>query len=511
MNDRYPECNLEREIDLPRLASALAKKRWLISLVSVLGAAIMLVGTLVLVPPQYESAAMFYVNNGTPAAGDASGSISSGDLVTSRSLVDSYIVILETRESLQNVIDYAGVNLTYDRLKKMITASAVNDTEFFQVVVTGSDPHEAEKLANAIAYVLPQRISGILGGTSAKVVDTAVAAASPSAPNYFRNTLLGFVMGLAAAVGSVLLREIFDTTIRTEEDIRLVCPHPILTAVPDMEVQANGRDCGTRKREKHGSATPARIGREIPFGASEAYKLLRIKLLFSFADEQNCRIIGISSGLVGEGKSLSAVNLAHSLSQLKKKVLLLDCDMRRPSVSGKLPIKKMPGLSDFLAGQCKADSLIQPCGLPGEEQAFGVIASGRIPPNPVELLSSARMARFLKFLRQHYDYILLDLPPVGEVGDALAVAKEIDGFLLVVRRNYCSRTALQAAVQQFGFVDARVLGLVFNCTAEDGGAYGRNDHLQYGQMDCGNAQGRFLQKQKTVGEKRSTETRKRYR
>ena len=155
--------------------------------------------------------------------------------------------------------------------------------------------------------------------------------------------------------------------------------------------------------------------------------------------------------------------------------------MRRPSLAAKLPIQKAPGLSDFLAGQSHADNLIQNCGLKENERAFHVVSAGRNPPNPMELLSSTRMEQMLALLRRSYDYIILDLPPVGEVGDALAVAKMTDGMLLVVRQNYCNRLALGAAVRQFAFVDSRILGIVYNCTDEGGNGYSKKYYKKYGK------------------------------
>ena len=176
--------------------------------------------------------------------------------------------------------------------------------------------------------------------------------------------------------------------------------------------------------------------------------------------------------------------VADAVSEYKgsgKRVLLIDSDMRRPSICDKLPIHNDPGLSEFLSGQAQAENLIQFCGLEEDESAFHVIASGRIPPNPMELLSSNRMAKSLNKLRGSYDYILLDLPPVGEVGDALAVAKYTDGLLLVVRQDYCSRPALNAALRQFEFVETKILGLVLNCATEDAAGYGKKYYKKYGK------------------------------
>ena len=490
MNEQAVERNDEIEFNLQRLVSAVWDRKWLVMAVAILCAAVSLVGTLLFVTPQYQSAAMFYVNNSSLSVGSASLSISSGDLATSRNLVNSYIVILRTRESLMDVIDYSGVNLTYGDLLSMIDAEAVNETEIFRVVVTSPDPYEAEKIANAIAYILPKRISSIIEGTSAKIVDAAVVPSGPSSPSYTMNTLFGFLIGFALSVGVIILQVIFDITIYSEEDIQQVCKHPVLASVPDMTASGKGgyEYSYDRKKEgkkptagSHGKA-PVLIGSDISFAAAEAYKLLRTKLQFSFAEEDGCRVIGLSSALSGEGKSLSSVNLAYTLSQLNKRVILIDCDMRRPTLADKLKIQKKPGLSSFLTGQSTLKGLVQFCNIKGSEEAFHVITAGQNPPNPVELLSSARMESMLATLRQNYDYVILDLPPVGEVTDAVAVSKKTDGMLLVVRQNYCDRQALGETVRQFEFVDARILGIVYNCTMDGSGkGYYKKYYGRYGK------------------------------
>jgi len=488
MNEKDTKKNDVIEIDFGRVFRAVMEKTWLVAIVSVLCAAVAFFGTFFLVTPQYESSAMFYVNNNNISMGSASLSISSGDLSTSRNLVDSYIVILNTRETLVDVVDYAGVSRSYGEVRGMLSASAVNETEIFRVTVTCENPQEAERIANAIAYILPKRIDTIIDSTSAKVVDAAVLPTSPSSPSYSKNTMMGFMVGFILTVAIVALREVFDKTIREEEDITQSCKHPILAAVPDMTAPSEGSayyGYGRGRKGKYAEATKQRtrntiMGPNISFAASEAYKLLRTKVQFSFADENDCHIIGLSSALSGEGKSLTSVNLAYTLAQLDKKVLLVDCDMRRPTLAEKIGLLKSPGLSNYLTRQCQLEDLAQVCQMKGGDTAFNVITAGQNPPNPIELLSSERMKKALDTLRKQYDYIILDLPPVGEVSDALAVAQETDGILLVVRQNYCDRSVLPEAVRQFEFVRAKTLGIVFNCTSENGGkGYYRKYYKRY--------------------------------
>lgn len=491
MNDQINKKNETVEVDLKRLWKALWRKLWVLCVAAVLGAAVSLAGTYYLITPQYQSSALFYVNNSSISMGETSLSITTGDLTAAKSLVETYSVILKSRSCLNDVIDYANLDYSYGTLKNMIAASSVNDTEVFEVVVTSSDPKEAERIANAIAYILPNQITDIVEGTSAKIVDYAVASATPSSPSYTKNTFLGFVIGLGLAGCLIVVRALYDVTIRTEEDIEQCTAHPILAAIPDMESLDRGDGYyygygrGRRKSAGKHAKKPASseekqpiIGKGISFSASEAYKLLRTKLQFSFVDEITCPVIGVSSAMVGEGKSLTSINVAYSLSQLDKKILLIDCDMRRPSLSTKLPIYKAPGLSDYLTGQITMEQALQTCQI-DEDGGFTVIAAGHNPPNPIELLSSAKMASAIEQLRQHFDYIIMDLPPVGEVSDPLVAAKLANGTLLVVRQDFCNTHALTSAVNQFDFIDSRILGLLMNCVTEPGAGYGKKYYKKY--------------------------------
>lgn len=465
------------EIDIKRIFGALIKRVWIVAIAAVLGAVIAIGYTFYFITPMYKSSAMFYVNNKDISLGNISASISSSDLAVSKGLVNSYIVILETRGCINDVIDYAELDLTYNYVKGMVSAEAVNDTEIFEVTVTSSDPQEAEIIANSIAYVLPKKISSIIDGTSAKVVEYAVVASHRSSPSYTNNAIIGFAIGFVLSAGLIALREIFDLTIRTDEDITQVCRYPILAEVPDMTAPSKGGYyyANGKKKKKYGAYSSSSgkdgkvelFGENISFAASEAYKLLRTKIQFSFADENDCHVLCTTSALAGEGKSLSSVNVACSLAQLDKKVLLVDCDLRRPSVAVKLGIQKAPGLSDYLTRHVHSGDIVQAFSA-GSSINFDIVAAGRIPPNPMELLGSARMEKIVNKFKDIYDYIILDLPPVEEVSDALVAAKLADGVLLVVRQDYCNRNAIENAVEQLEFVNAKILGVIFNATYEDG-------------------------------------------
>ncbi len=492
MNETEMTQNDVVELDLSQILRALVDRAWVVIFTAVLFSIITFAGTYFFITPQYEASAVFYVNNSALSIGNTSLSIESGDISASKSLVNTYIVILKDRVTLIDIIDYAGIDMSYVELRENLLAEPLEETEVFKVVVTNPDPEVAEILANSVAYILPKRISNIIEGSSVKIVSGAIIPAKASSPNYSTNTVVGFLLGIVLSVGAIALRVVLDSTIRNDEDIAKCCKHPILVSVPDMATSGKGssshyygygKSTSAPKESKYAPANQSQkravMGPDISFAASEAYKLLRTKLQFSFTDENDCHVIGLSSALSGEGKSLTAVNLTHTLAQLNKKVILVDCDMRRPTLAEKLGIKKYPGLSSYLTRQCKLEEIVQTCSINNSAYEFHVISAGQNPPNPIELLSSERMKRALEIMRKTYDYVILDLPPVGEVSDAMSVSKETDGMLLVVRQNYCNRGVLSDAVHQFEFIHAKILGVVFNCTSEHGGKYGSYYHRRY--------------------------------
>ena len=282
MEEKVISNNDEIEIDLGQLVGALVKRAWLISLVSIVCAVVMFFGTYFFVTPTYKASVKLYVNNSalSSVSDIVMDSISSSDISAARGLVKTYIVILNTRETLNDVIDYAGLNLTYSQVKSMLSAASVDSTEVFQVTVTSTDPQEAEKLANAIAYILPNRIKNIIDGTSAKVVEYAIVPRSPSGPSYTRNAVMGFMVGLVLSAGLIVVMELLDITVRKEEDIARSCTAPVLTAVPDMEATTKGgyyygygeKTTGKSRKKERGQTEL--VGGSISFAAAEAYILI---------------------------------------------------------------------------------------------------------------------------------------------------------------------------------------------------------------------------------------------
>ena len=172
------------------------------------------------------------------------------------------------------------------------------------------------------------------------------------------------------------------------------------------------------------------LGKNSSFYVQEAYKTLRTNIRF-FLSGDGCKKFCITSGLASEGKSITILNLAISFAETGSKVLLIDGDMRRPSLARLLIENASPGLSNVLAGLCKPEEAIRKDVYPN----LDVLFSGEIPPNPSELLGNHRMSRMLEHMSEIYDFILVDTPPVGVVSDVCVVGNMLDGVLFLVRQN----------------------------------------------------------------------------
>ena len=207
------------------------------------------------------------------------------------------------------------------------------------------------------------------------------------------------------------------------------------------------------------------IGPHLNFAASEAYKLLRTNLLFSFPAEEKCHVIGITSSFQGEGKSMTAINLSYTLAEANNRVLLIEGDMRIPNFSNRLNLKKTPGLSNLLAGLDSISDAIQRIAFRRssnpEPVKFDVITAGNIPPNPSELMQSQRMQQLIDTLKEFYDIIIIDLPPINVVTDALVASNYVSGIAVVVRSEHASKRGLSNTMRQLRLVNAKVIGFIY--------------------------------------------------
>lgn len=211
-----------------------------------------------------------------------------------------------------------------------------------------------------------------------------------------------------------------------------------------------------------------------PWPIQEAYKALRTNITFSLPNQKG-EVIGITSAQQHDGKSTVAINTAIAFGEIGKKVLLVECDMRLPVIASRLSFRSVPGLADVLAGQAKVSEALH------RDVRFNVdvIAAGTIPPDPTWLLQSKQMGTLIGAMQEHYDFIFIDTPPVNSVSDAMITSRYMDGFLLVVRDQKTDERAVEEALEQMRFGDAKVLGFVYFGMEQGGSHYYKKNGYYY--------------------------------
>ncbi len=296
------------------------------------------------------------------------------------------------------------------------------------------------------------------------IIDRAEVPKSPVRPRRMLNILLSVIVGLFGGVGVAFFLEYIDNTFKKPEDVEEKLSVALLGVVPLMrsaDVQEGGFETLSHTNQKS--------------SISETYRALRTSILLSAVEP--VRSIAVSSSVQGEGKTTTAVNLAITLAQMEKHILLVDADLRKPKVHSVFGIDNSIGLSSYLARQVVQD-MIKPSPVPN----LSIITSGPLPPNPSELLGSKRMKEFLEIVNEKFDVVVFDTAPLITVTDTAVLSDMVDGTVLVIRSGTTTFDVAERAVRLLRDIGAKILGVVLNSmdTAKEGYKYLYPYYYQYG-------------------------------
>jgi len=425
-------------VTIDQVASALLRRR-LIFLITLTACLVAVVGVTVSLPKTYRATATLYVGDkGATRALEFNSSLG-------EALTRTYSTLAGNPNVAQEVLRELPLRLSRTELLSRMSFAPVERTQLLQVSAEGSTPKEAQLIANTYAKVYADRVVPQFrtGQTQSQVTVNEPAALPSGAykPNPKLYIGLGTLLSLFLAIGAVLIRERLDKTIKIAPEEDTVLGHPVVGRIPRMSGPV-------------GYAAPE---------VADAFRLLKTTL--DFVDEKPVQTLMVTSPSPVEGKTSIATNLALADAADDEKVVLIEADLRRPGMAAPLSsnglVRSEVGLTNFLVGTATVEDILVPHpDLPN----LGVIWSGPTPPNPTTLLRSDRLGELLRSLRQRYDRIIIDTPPVSVGADASVVASKVDGTLYVIDSRNTTRSHGVAGLNQLKKVRAQVLGVVLNNT-----------------------------------------------
>jgi capsular exopolysaccharide synthesis family protein len=434
--------NLGARVELHQYFSVVRKRLWLIALLGVVGLGLS-VGVLAKSPPLYQAKSSVFVSS---QSGDTTAELVQGSTYTQQ-LVQSYAQLATAPIVLNPVILKLNLDVSARGLASEITADTPLNTVIVEITVLDRSPVRATQIANAVASSLatsaenlsPKLTNGE-SGIRMKVISPAAVPTSPAKPN--RNLILasGLLGGLAVGVLIAIFIELLSTRVRDEEDVAKVSDAPVL---------------GRISRNPRGlSGIVMRVARTSP--TAEGYRRVRTNLAFSEVDRQMKSIV-VTSPTAAIGKSTTTLNLALAMAEVGGRGLVIDADLRKPSIAQYCQMDGDVGLTSVLIGSAHLEDAVQRWG-----DLIDILPSGLVPPNPTKLLGSEAMATLLKRVTAEYDFVILDSPPVLPVSDALTLAHLTDGVIVVARCRVTKRRELESTLSSIENVNAGVLGVILN-------------------------------------------------
>lgn len=393
--------------------------------------------------PLYQASTRLFVST---ASGSSLSELYQGNRLSQERVV-SYAQLLMGETLAQRTIDKLQLNMTAQELKENVTASSKPETVLIDVKVLDPSPIRARDIANTLSDEFVGMVreletpeSGAAPDARVVVEQRASIPSQPVVPKTTRNILAGLGLGVLLGIGLVFLREMLDNTVKSKETLESITRSGTVGNIP---------------LDKERRKQPAIAFESDNSVIAESFRKLRTNLQFLAVDNPP-RVIVFTSSMPAEGKTTTAINTALALAEAEHNVILIDADMRRPTLAKYLGLVGTVGFSTVLSGAASIDDALQKTRFSG----LTVLTSGAVPPNPSELLASQAARRLLSELRARYDYVIVDSTPLLAVTDAAILGAGADGVLIMARYGHTKREHLAHAVGSLESVGAPLLGSV---------------------------------------------------
>jgi capsular exopolysaccharide synthesis family protein len=429
-------------MDLHDYLRILRKRALLIVLATALCTGAALVTSIVATPVYQGAAKLLVFSNNDPRGGTSSAY--EGALL-SQQLVKSFAQILESRSTAATALKFDPQPYSPRQLQAKINAEAVTDTLLINLTVEDTNPIRAKRMTNSVARAFMAAVPRIQNGSTLQVslVEPALTPTAPIRPRTRLNVALGLLVGMMLGVGIAFLREFLDRSIKTPEILEAATDVPVVGTIPPFKANKQ----------------PLPVAEQPRTSAAEAFRKLRTNFAFLGVDRDGLCCV-VSSPSAGDGKSTVAANLAIALAQAGQRVVLIDADLRKPTLHKIFRAPQRVGTTTVLLDHASVHDALQHLG----PDMPSILTAGQLPPNPSELLGSRRMQDLLVELRGDYDVVLVDCAPILPVTDPMVVSRFADGILLVARAGTTTRDQAQAARAACAKAGAQVFGTVMNAT-----------------------------------------------
>lgn len=505
----------EDTIDLGAIFNLLlARIGWIILMGVLVGIVAFVITKFVIVPKYTTSTQILVINENKNAADSAGNAVNFSNIQSSTYLAKDYVYMITSKPVMQQVISELGLqDISYSDLASQISVTTPDDTRILIISVTDENPVKAKQIADSVRENSIEHIQSVVGTDTVRSIDGDIGAVIPtsqSSPNVKRDTILGVLLGIIIACAIIILRYILDDSIKTEEDVHNRIGLSVLVNMPfknDIEKSLYEDDEEKNSKNKlklrqNGQVISTNKNVRLDTTISEAYKKLRSNVQFS---GRHNRVIGITSTIPNEGKSIIAMNLAFSLSELGKRVIFIDADLRHSVLIGRYKVgRQVKGLTHYLSGVNSFDEIVCETNVKNLHMVF----SGIVPPNPSELLESVYFRELVKQLRQAYDYVIIDTPPIGAVIDAAIVGKECDGVLLVIGSGDISYKGVQRTESQLRTSGSKIIGVALNKVPMGkagrgyGGYGGYGNYGNYGEYGNYGSVGKYVENPEKINKKK---------
>lgn len=444
------------EIDLFSLLYSV-KKRWkMIALLCVVGVLLMALYSFVIATPMYSSQVKIFVYQNPKSE---SSSSAYQNVITSGYLINDYKELVNSKPVKDQALNrLAESGYDADKVKSAITVTAVTDTRFIYIQTVNENPEYAAAYANELAKAFAEQATELMQIENINIVESAEAAKSPVSPQKAKNIVLGFAAGLVIGVVIAIAIDLLDQKVRYPDDLKnKYKQYVLLGTVPDFE------NTGTQRRRKLGDhdVDAEYVGNpedDYFFGGEvveEALKSIRTNILFSGVEDSS-RCIALTSSVPGEGKTTNASNLAIAFAKSGYRTVLVDADLRRPKIHKRFRVKTVKGLTSALVTSGELSSMI----VPDVIENLDIMPAGIRPPNPPELLGSSAMGKLITYLKQEYDIVIIDTPPVGLFTDAALVSKFCDATIYVISAGVPTYEELNKGLEELEKIGTKILGFV---------------------------------------------------